>query len=60
MGVPADIARSSLRLTVGKGNTPAEIESVLEVLPRLVARLRALSPLDPTTPSADLLVGRRG
>ena len=60
MGVPTEIARSSLRLTVGKGNTPEEIETVLEVLPRLVARLRALSPIDPTTPTVDLLAGRRG
>jgi cysteine desulfurase len=60
MGVPEEIARSSLRLTVGKGNTMAEIETVLEVLPRLVARLRALSPIDPTTPTVDLLAGRRG
>ena len=42
MGVPDEIARSSLRLTVGKDNTDADIDHVLDVLPRFVERLRAL------------------
>ncbi len=42
MGVPPEIARSSLRLTVGKDNTDADIDYVLDVLPRFVARLRGL------------------
>ena len=45
MGVPADLARGSLRLSVGKDNTMEEIEYVLQVLPGIVERLRALSPL---------------
>ncbi|HEY8490284.1 MAG TPA: cysteine desulfurase family protein [Dehalococcoidia bacterium] len=44
MGVPAEIARSSLRVTVGKDNTAADVDRFLEVLPAVVARLRALSP----------------
>jgi cysteine desulfurase len=59
MGVPAEIARSSLRLTVGRDNTPAQIEHVLEVLPKFVARLRSLSPLSPTTPNVEMVAGRR-
>jgi cysteine desulfurase len=59
MGVPPEVARSSLRLTVGRDNTPTQIEHVLDVLPRFVARLRALSPLSPTTPSAEMVAGRR-
>jgi hypothetical protein len=45
MGVPDELARGSLRLSVGKDNTHQDIERVLEVLPGIVERLRALSPL---------------
>jgi cysteine desulfurase len=45
MGVPDELARGSLRLSVGKDNTMAQIERVLEVLPMVVERLRSLSPL---------------
>ncbi len=44
MGVPLDLARGSLRLTVGKDNTGEEIDHVLEILPDIVSRLRGLSP----------------
>ncbi len=47
MGVPEDLARGSLRLTVGKENTPEQIEHVLEVLPGIVSRIRSLSPAWP-------------
>jgi len=47
LGVPEDIARGSLRLTVGKDNTPEQIEDVLEVLPGIVSRIRSLSPAWP-------------
>jgi len=43
MGIDRDLAHSSLRLTVGKDNTVAEIARVLDVLPEIVARLRALA-----------------
>lgn len=43
MGIDRDLAHASLRLTVGKGNTDADIERVLEVLPGIVQRLRALA-----------------
>ncbi len=45
MGVPNDLARGSLRLTVGKDNTQEEIDRLLAVLPGIVQRLRSLSPL---------------
>ena len=45
LGIPADEARGSLRFTLGKWTTEEEIERVLEVLPRIVAKLRAMSPL---------------
>ncbi len=38
-------AHSSLRFSLGKWTTDEEIDYVLEVLPRIVAKLRAMSPL---------------
>ncbi len=52
MGVPLELARGSLRLTVGKDNTPEEIGYVLEVLPGIVSRLRSLSPTWPERQAA--------
>ncbi|MCS6801539.1 MAG: cysteine desulfurase NifS [Chloroflexota bacterium] len=43
MGLPAEIARGSLRLTLGPETTDADIQTVLDVLPPIVARLRAVS-----------------
>ena len=43
MGVDADLAHASLRLTVGAGNTDEQITRVLDVLPGIVARLRSLA-----------------
>ena len=57
---PDEIARSSLRLTVGKENTDVQIERVLEMLPRFVERLRSLSPLSPEVPRPDLVGVDRG
>ncbi|MCY3505243.1 MAG: cysteine desulfurase family protein [Chloroflexi bacterium] len=44
MGIEDDLAHASLRLTVGKGNTDEQIDHVLEQLPPIVERLRALAP----------------
>jgi cysteine desulfurase len=44
MGVPPDIARSSLRITLGHENTMADIETLLEKLPIAVQKLRAQAP----------------
>jgi cysteine desulfurase len=44
MGIPEDLARGSIRLTVGQDNTMDQIDYVLDVLPDTVARLRSLSP----------------
>jgi cysteine desulfurase len=38
-------AHSSLRLSLGKWTTDEEIDRVMEVLPRIIAKLRAMSPL---------------
>ncbi len=45
MGFPAEQAHGSLRFTMGKWTTGKEIDRVLEVLPPIVAKLRAMSPL---------------
>jgi len=45
LGLPAEQAHGSLRFTLGRENTEADVEQVLEVLPGIVARLRAMSPL---------------
>jgi cysteine desulfurase len=45
LGVPPEQAHGSLRFTLGRENAEADVEQVLEVLPGIVARLRAMSPL---------------
>ncbi|MFH1710119.1 MAG: cysteine desulfurase NifS [bacterium] len=45
IGLPPEIAHSSLRLTLGKWTTQEEVDKVLEVLPKIVAKLREISPL---------------
>jgi len=45
MGLSHEQAHGSLRFTLGKWTTEEEIGQVLEVLPRIVAKLRAMSPL---------------
>ncbi|MES0278707.1 MAG: cysteine desulfurase NifS, partial [Dehalococcoidales bacterium] len=45
MGVPSQLAHGSLRFTLGKWTEPADIDRVLEALPPIVAKLRAMSPL---------------
>ncbi|MGB4863384.1 MAG: aminotransferase class V-fold PLP-dependent enzyme, partial [Tepidiformaceae bacterium] len=43
MGIDPDLAHASLRLTVGKDTTDADIDRVLETLPGIVGRLRSLA-----------------
>jgi len=45
LGLSAEQAHGSLRFTLGRENTEADVERVLEVLPGIVAKLRAMSPL---------------
>jgi cysteine desulfurase len=45
IGLPPEIAHSSLRLTLGRWTTEKEVERVLEVLPKIVGKLREMSPL---------------
>ncbi len=48
LGQSADLARGSLRLTLGKHNTVEEVEYLLSVLADLVQRLREMPSLTPT------------
>ena len=45
IGIPAEIAYSSFRMTLGKWTTREDIDRVLEVLPEVIASLRAMSPM---------------
>ncbi len=45
IGLPHEQAHGSLRFTLGKWTSEEEVEQVLEVLPGIVAKLRAMSPL---------------
>ncbi|MBC7337140.1 MAG: aminotransferase class V-fold PLP-dependent enzyme, partial [Clostridia bacterium] len=45
MGLPHEVAQGSLRLTLGRENKEADVDYVLEILPPIVERLRAMSPL---------------
>ncbi len=45
LGRTDELARGSVRFSLGKDTTAADIDYVLEVLPRAVANLRRLSPL---------------
>ena len=45
MGMTSDRARASLRFSLGKQNTPEEVDFALELVPEAVRRLRELSPV---------------
>ncbi len=45
LGLSPEQAHSSLRFTLGRENSEADAERVLDVLPGIVAKLRAMSPL---------------
>ena len=45
IGLPADLAQGSLRITVGKDNTDEDVDYLLDTLAGLVAKLRAMPSL---------------
>jgi cysteine desulfurase len=45
MGIPPEVAHGSLRLTLGRENSAEDINYVLDTLPGIVQKLRAMSPL---------------
>lgn len=47
LGIDPIEARGPLRISLGKNNTEKEINYILEVLPKVVKKLRQMSPLSP-------------
>lgn len=45
MGVPALLAQSAIRFSLGKFNTQEEIDYTAEVIPEIIGKLRDISPL---------------
>jgi cysteine desulfurase len=45
MGIERNLLRGSLRLSLGRENTTEDVDYVLTVLPEIVQKLRAISPL---------------
>ncbi|MDD5687152.1 MAG: cysteine desulfurase NifS [Elusimicrobia bacterium] len=45
MGIKPEIAQGSLRFSIGHFTTEADIDKLLETLPKIVDRLRSISPL---------------
>ena len=45
VGISPAVAQGSLRFTLGRDNTNEDIDYLLEILPTVVERLRAMSPL---------------
>lgn len=46
IGLPPELARSSIRMSLGRFNTEQDIRTVLKELPEIVAKLREISALD--------------
>jgi cysteine desulfurase len=44
MGLPGSQARASIRFSLGKHNTDADVDYALAIIPERVAKLRELSP----------------
>lgn len=45
LGMPFEVAHGSMRFTLGRSTTEEDIDYILEVLPPLVEKLRAISPV---------------
>jgi cysteine desulfurase len=47
IGLPPEIARSSIRMSLGRFNTEQDVDAVLRELPPIVEKLRKISPFNP-------------
>jgi len=45
LGLPAELAHGSLRITLGRQNKKSDIDALIKALPPIVKRLREMSPL---------------
>jgi cysteine desulfurase len=50
MGVHPAVAQGSIRFSLGRGNTGDDVDYVLETLPPIVERLRAMSMFSERSP----------
>jgi cysteine desulfurase len=57
IGLPHDVAHGSLRLSVGRENTDEDVDRLLEVLPAIVEKLRAISPISAARPASEFAGG---
>ncbi len=53
MGVPFTCVHGSIRFSLSRYNTEAEIDYVIEQIPRIIERLREISPYTESKPIAD-------
>ena len=52
-GLSHDDARSSLRFSLGRPSTVADVDRAIEIIPSVVERIRALSPREPEAAAVD-------
>ncbi len=45
IGLPANVAQGTVRFSLGQFNTLDEVDKALEIIPRVISKLRSLSPL---------------
>jgi cysteine desulfurase len=55
MNVPYSAAQGSIRFSLGRYNTEAEIVRTLEVLPGIIEKLLEMSPYEPSQVSSSSL-----
>lgn len=41
MGLPEDLAKNTVRFSIGEGNTEEDVETVLSILPQVISRIRS-------------------
>jgi cysteine desulfurase len=51
MGVPYSAAQGSIRFSLGRYNTEAEIDRTVAVLPGIIGKLREMSPYEASAKS---------
>lgn len=54
MGVRPELAHGSLRLSLGRGSSQADVDALLDALPPIVERLRSIAPSGGSRPSPAL------
>ena len=47
LGLPAEKAHGSMRVSLSHGNTDEDVDYIIEKLPGIVSRLRSMSPIYP-------------